>query len=98
MSCGNPHATPCAEVDAHLDEFLDHELSAEDRAMLEQHFTECPPCRAQLALAVLMQKLVARSCGGRAPQVLRQRIMQRITEIRTGNVSITVEETRYIQE
>ena len=98
MSCGNPHATPCAEVDAHLDEFLDQELSAEDRALLEQHFTECPPCRAQLALAVLMQKLVARSCGHAAPQPLRQRIMQRITEIRSGNVTITVEETRITGE
>ena len=94
MSCGNPHETPCQEVDAHLDEFLDKELSARDVVLLEQHFSECPPCRAQLAFALLMKKLVARSCGTQAPSQLRQRIEKRITEIRTGNITITVEETR----
>ena len=94
MSCGDPHATPCTEVDAHLDEFVDRELTAQDMALLEQHFTECPPCRAQLAFALMMKRLVARSCGCDAPAQLRQRVVKRITEIRTGNVSITVEETR----
>lgn len=94
MSCGNPHATPCHEVDAHLDEFLDRELTQRDVELLEQHFTECPPCRAQLAFAMLMKRLVARSCGTQAPQQLRQRIEKRITEIRTGSITITVEETR----
>lgn len=94
MSCGDPHATPCHEVDAHLDEFVDQELSPRDIALLEQHFTECPPCRAQLAFALMMKKLVARSCGDSAPAQLRQRVVKRITEIRTGSVRITVEETR----
>ena len=94
MSCGDPHATPCAEVDAHLDEFVDRELTAQDMVLLEQHFNECPPCRAQLAFAVMMKRLVARSCGCDAPAQLRQRVVKRITEIRTGNLSITVEETR----
>jgi anti-sigma factor (TIGR02949 family) len=94
MSCGNPHETPCHEVDAHLDEFLDRELTQHDVELLEQHFRECPPCRAQLAFAILMKKLVARSCGTQAPMQLRQRIEKRITEIRTGSITITVEETR----
>ena len=94
MSCGDPHATPCTEVDAHLDEFLDRELTEQDMALLEQHFAECPPCRAQLAFALMMKKLVARSCGCDTPSQLRQRVVKRITEIRTGNMSITVEETR----
>lgn len=94
MSCGDPHATPCHEVDAHLDEFVDRELSPRDIVLLEQHFTECPPCRAQLAFALMMKKLVARSCGESAPAQLRQRVVKRITEIRSGNMSITVEETR----
>ena len=94
MSCGNPHETPCHEVDAHLDEFLDRELTQHDVELLEQNFRECPPCRAQLAFAILMKKLVARSCGTQAPMQLRQRIEKRITEIRTGSITITVEETR----
>ena len=98
MSCGNPNATPCSEVDAHLDEYLDHELSPGDVAQLEEHFRECPPCLAQLRLAMLMQKLVARSCGTRAPQDLKARVLKRITEVRTRGVSITVEETRILPE
>jgi anti-sigma factor (TIGR02949 family) len=98
MSCGDPHATPCSEVDAHLDEYLDRELSAEDIAMLEQHFRECPPCRAQLRLALMMQKLVARSCGCRAPQHLRARVLKRITEVRSSRGSFTIEETHILPE
>lgn len=96
MSCGNPHDTPCSEVDAHLDEYLDRELSPEDIAMLDQHFRECPPCRSELELAVRLKLLVAKACGCDAPEALRQRIARRITEIRTGSMTISVEETRVI--
>ncbi len=98
MSCGNPHATPCAEVDAHLDEYLDRELSAEDVVLLEQHFRECPPCNTKLELAVRLKVLLARACGTVTPQNLRQRVIKRITEIRTGDVTITVEQTQIIRE
>ena len=93
MSCGNPHATPCAEVDAHLDEYLDRELTAADIALLEQHFRECPPCGDRLKQAKLIQRLVARACGCAAPDELRVRVMQRITEIQSGNATVRVEET-----
>lgn len=96
MSCGNPHETPCAEVDAHLDEYLDRELSAEDIAMLDQHFKECPPCRSQLELAVRLKLLVAKACGCAAPNELRQRIIRRITEVRSGGMTVRIEQTRVI--
>ena len=98
MSCGDPHATPCAEVDHHLDEFLDGELTADDRELLEQHFRECPPCRAQLALALMLQRLVARSCVSRAPESLRKRVLTRITEIRTSGMTVRIEENRSIAD
>ena len=98
MSCGNPHATPCAEVEAHLDEFLDKELTPQDVALLEQHFRECPPCNSKLEFALRLKLLVARACGCAAPSALRQRIVKRITEVRSGGVSITVEETRIIRD
>ncbi len=96
MSCGNPHGTPCNEVDEHLDEYLDRELSLDDIALLEQHFRECPPCRSQLELAVRLKLLVAKACAETAPDALRQRIARRITEVRTGSVSISVDETHII--
>ena len=96
MSCGNPHDTPCAEVDAHLDEYLDRELTNEDVALLEQHFRECPPCSDRLTQAKLIQKLVARACGCQAPDDLRYRVMQRLTEIHSED--ITVRETRISED
>ena len=96
MSCGNPHDTPCSEVDAHLDEYLDRELSPEDIALLEQHCRECPPCRTQLELAVKLKLLVAKACGCDAPEALRQRIVRPITEIHAGHMTISVDETRII--
>jgi len=98
MSCGNPHATPCDEVDAHLDEFLDKELSADDVALLEQHFRECPPCNSQYELALRFKLRLAKACGCSAPSELRQRVMKRITEIRSNGFKITVEETRIFPE
>ena len=98
MSCGNPHETPCAEVDAHLDEFLDHELSPADIALLKKHFEECPPCLGKLRIAQKLKERIARACAGAAPTELRQRVMRRITEIRANGVKITVEETHIISE
>ena len=94
MSCGNPHATPCDEVDAHLDEYLDRELSAADIALLEQHFKECPPCQSKYRLALLLKLRLAKACGCAAPSELRQRVMKRITEMRGGNTRGTIEETQ----
>ncbi len=93
MSCGNPHATPCAEVDAHLDEYLDRELTVDDIVLLEQHFRECPPCSDRLTQAKLIQRLVARACGCEAPVDLCLRVIRRITEVRNGEATVTVEET-----
>lgn len=98
MSCGNPHATPCAEVDAHLDEYLDRELTRDDIVLLEQHFRECPPCADRLTQAKLIQRLVARACGCAAPDDLRLRVIRRITEIRNGDVTVTVQETTLLED
>lgn len=98
MSCGNPHATPCEEVDAHLDEYLDKELSQDDVALLEQHFRECPPCNSKYELALRLKLRLAKACGCLAPSELRARVMKRITEVRTNGYRITVEETRIYPE
>ena len=34
----------CLEIFAHLSEFLDGELRAEDCAKIEAHIADCPPC------------------------------------------------------
>ena len=98
MSCGNPHATPCSEVVDHLDEFIDRELDAASIALLAQHLSECPPCESQVAMALLWKKLVSRSCHSeQAPPQLRQRIIRSITQISTGGVTVSIEETRIIE-
>ena len=99
MSCGNPHATPCAEVLDHLDEFMDHELDEQSVALLAQHLRECPPCESQLALALIWKKLVSRSCHQEhAPSSLRQSVIRSITQITNGDVTVSIEQTRIIEQ
>lgn len=98
MSCGNPHATPCHEVDAHLDEFLDRELTDDEIRMLVQHFQECPPCKGKLDTAQRLKERIARICGCAAPSELRMRVMRRITEIRSGSLTVRIEEQRIFPE
>ena len=83
MSCGRPHETPCDEVLARLYDFLDSELDTASSQQIQQHLEECAPCLAQAALDRMVKTLVARSCCSEpAPEQVRLRVVQRISEVR----------------
>ncbi len=50
MSCGNPHATPCAEVLDRLYEYIDGELGGERGHEVKHHLEECAPCLKEYGL------------------------------------------------
>ena len=92
MSCGNPHATPCTEVLAELDSYLDQELDSSGRAKIRQHLDECGPCLREYGLEEVVKQLVHRCCrDDKAPQELRVKVMARIQEIR---IELEVTEAR----
>ncbi|RJK98114.1 mycothiol system anti-sigma-R factor [Vallicoccus soli] len=82
MSCGKPHATPCAEVMDHLYELIDNELPPRDVGRLKEHLDECGPCLKEYGLEEAVKALVKRSCREPAPEELRARVLVRIQEVR----------------
>ena len=83
MSCGNHHDTDCREVLDRVYEYLDGEMGPGDLTKIRVHLEECGPCLREYDLDEALKALVRRSCCEQAPSGLRERIMVRITEVRT---------------
>lgn len=65
----------CREVDSALDLLIDGELSAAERAGIEQHLAECPACSARLSERRKVSGLIgewAESAPAESPRVVRQ--------------------------
>ena len=83
MSCGNPHATDCAEVIDAVYSFLDGEIDDKQRHIIAERLDECSPCLREFGIEQEVKALVARCCGDdRAPDALRAKIVLRIREAR----------------
>lgn len=84
MSCGKPHETPCRDVLSAVFLYLDHELNESTQLQaIEVHLQECPPCGQQYDVERRLHELVMRCCSDvEAPATVRQRVIQRITELR----------------
>lgn len=86
MSCGKPHETDCADVLDRVYIYLDGELDSVDCEAIQQHLDECGPCLREYGLEQEVKKLVRRCCGSDvAPAQLRDKIMSRIDEVRSGS-------------
>ncbi len=89
MSCGNPHATACAEVLALVYVYIDGEIDEAHRVEVWTHLQECSPCSSEYEAETRMKARVSASCGcEEPPAALRMRIM---TEIQRISVSYRVE-------
>jgi anti-sigma factor (TIGR02949 family) len=85
MSCGNPHETDCGEVLDRIYEYLDHEITEVDYGKIRQHLDECGPCLREYDLDTALKALVKRCCSAEvAPDALRLKILERITQVRPG--------------
>ena len=72
MSCGNPHETPCSEVQDLLDLYLDQELDHERSTSITVHFAECNPCYVTFVLVRTVKTRVHGACCNTvAPESLR---------------------------
>jgi mycothiol system anti-sigma-R factor len=92
MSCGNHHATNCAEVLAEVWLFLDHECDEGRRALLAQHLKECGPCLAEYGIDEKLKRLLATKCSGEhAPPGLKDRLRQQIRVAVLEQAQVTVE-------
>ncbi len=82
MSCGNPHATPCAEVRALVYVYLDGEIDEHHRLEVITHLSECPPCEGVFVRERVVKERVRRACSDNGvPESLRVRIVTTIRQI-----------------
>jgi mycothiol system anti-sigma-R factor len=84
MSCGEPHALDCREALAHLYEYLDGEVGADDHARIAEHLDECGPCLQEFDVERIVKALVARSCCQVAPSALRAKVLAQIVTVRVS--------------
>jgi mycothiol system anti-sigma-R factor len=83
MSCGKPHETPCSEVLARVESYIDGELEGADFAHIRQHLDECGPCLREYGLEEVVKKLVHKHCGSeQVPSDLRSRVLIRLQQVR----------------
>jgi len=84
MSCtGVPDEGECGAVLRDVWLFLDDELDAERRAVVQRHLDDCSPCLEEAGLDSKLKQLLQRKCGGdHAPEHLRQRVVASLTQVR----------------
>lgn len=73
----------CQEALDRLEEYLDAEMGSLDAGRLQEHLAECATCFDEAELEQRFRALLRRSCGERAPETLRVRVLTQITVIRT---------------
>jgi anti-sigma factor (TIGR02949 family) len=87
----DPAPIDCAELERALEPFLDGEFDPAERADVERHLADCPPCRARAEArartrdavrARLREAMGPAGAAGRAPPALRARIEQQLSRQR----------------
>ena len=68
----------CSEILEELQEFISGELTPANRARIEWHLDDCPPCLEAFDFEAELRKVVASRCHDEVPQDLRQRIAEAI--------------------
>jgi anti-sigma factor (TIGR02949 family) len=72
----------CKEIDSLVTPYVDGEITAAERAMVEAHLSVCPPCRQRAeAEANARQVLRSRGCQPCAPEQLRNRCRKATTPL-----------------
>lgn len=96
MSEKNCHC-PEARV-RQLEDYVHNELCAEDAADIRAHIAQCPECRDEHKVGLVLTQVIARACKESAPESLRVQIMADIRDVQsrhsTANASTnTVEQS-----
>jgi anti-sigma factor (TIGR02949 family) len=72
----------CKEIDSLVTPYVDGEITAAERAMVDAHLSVCPPCRQRAeAEANARQALRTRGCQPCAPEQLRNRCRKATTPL-----------------
>ncbi|HIY86613.1 MAG TPA: mycothiol system anti-sigma-R factor [Candidatus Yaniella excrementavium] len=64
--------------------YLDGALDAQDFDEVRGHIEDCTECQSEHDLEIIIRDVVRRSCDEKAPQTLKNKIMDRIEELKTS--------------
>ncbi len=71
----------CAEAVKQLWAYLDGEVSAEDRAAVEEHLAFCRRCCGELEFAQELRRFLAASAAEELPPHVRTRLLSTLEEL-----------------
>lgn len=84
----------CDEVLRDVWLFLDDEMDADRRAVVQRHLDDCSPCLAEAGLDAKLKSLLHRKCGGdKAPEELKARLLSALHEVSTTVTSYSMTTT-----
>jgi mycothiol system anti-sigma-R factor len=67
----------CIETIARLHLYIDHELSDDEVAIVQQHLTACPNCGCRFHFDISVKRLLHDCCAmERAPEHLREAVLR----------------------
>lgn len=76
-----PNEMSCQDVFRRLDDFVDRELDAAERRLVEEHLESCAECASEYDFeATLIDELRAKVSRLQVPERLRARIAARLEE------------------
>ncbi|GAA4112692.1 mycothiol system anti-sigma-R factor [Enteractinococcus coprophilus] len=64
-------------------QYLDGALDSADLAEVRAHIDGCPECQSEHDLELIIRDVVKRSCDEKAPRSLKDKILHRISELKT---------------
>jgi mycothiol system anti-sigma-R factor len=70
----HPQKHNCDETLVELYTYLDGELTAERRAVIQHHLDDCSPCLETFDFEAELRMVIAQKCRDECPEQLRQRI------------------------
>ena len=82
MSTEHPEVD-CGDVIEAVYLYLDGELDADSLNHIRHHLDECSPCLREYGIEREVKVLIARSCAERAPQSLRNSVVEHIRIVQT---------------
>lgn len=68
----------CDKAKAELEEYLHHELSAEDFRDITEHLDNCDDCSAEHLVGLKLTEKVRQACQEKAPDGLLKAVRERI--------------------
>jgi anti-sigma factor (TIGR02949 family) len=73
----------CDKAKQDLEEYLHHELLADEAADIREHLETCPSCSNEHQVGVVLIEAVQRACRETAPEELRAQVLTRIRALQS---------------